>query len=139
MRIYIPASVAALRDLDSQKTWDAEYAYALTMEWQNSQEDQDSEVLEDILLHIAGDASLELDPKAVSRIVIVAECPASVDDAQEALVKPMGAVQLRTVAAVFADGVDARNLLKSGESVEGEDLMWFAAQEIPALLAEINQ
>ena len=109
------------------------------MEWQSAQEDQDSEVLEDALLHIAGDASLELDPAATSRIVIVAECPATVDDAEEGLVKPMGPVQLRTVAAVFADGQEGRALLKSGESAQSEDLMWFAAQEIPALLVEISQ
>lgn len=137
MRIYIPATVAALRQLDSTKSWEAEYAYALTMEWQSAQDDQDSEVLEDELLHIAGEASLELDTSAKSRIVIVAECPATVDDPEEALVKPMGAVQLRTVAAIFADGEEARALLKAGESAEGEDLMWFAAQEIPALLTEI--
>ena len=137
MRIYIPASVEALRQLDSTKSWETEYAYALTMEWQSAQDEQDAEVLEDELLHIAGEASLELDPKATSRIVIVAECPATVDDADEALVKPMGPIQLRTVAAVFADGQEGRALLKSGESAQGEDLMWFAAQEISALLVEI--
>lgn len=139
MRIYIPATAEALRQLDSTKSWEAEYAYALTMDWQSAHEDQDSEVLEDVLLHIAGEASLDLDPSATSRIVIVAECPATVDDAEEALVKPMGAVQLRTVAAIFADGEEARALLNAGESAQGEELMWFAAQEIPALLAEIAQ
>jgi hypothetical protein len=138
MRVYFPATVEHLVALRDRQPLQLSQGYAAIPQWVSAQDETDAEVLEDYLLYVAAEASLELGEnrtQAHSRIVVVAELADSLVetlDAHEARVGcGTGEIGLapKSIQAVFVDDQRARDLIAQGESAEDESLSWFGPTE----------
>ncbi|WP_104478231.1 hypothetical protein V5P93_006519 [Actinokineospora auranticolor] len=164
MRVYIPATVAMLRELSANGELAAigGTAFALTPALRESYATGGDEELEYAAMLDAARASLRLlgaelerDPEALMRRAVVS---ADVDGAElrsdldYAVVKLAGPVQLKVVAAIHLDTEEAQDAVRDAvaavdaadlgdpdaEFVLGEaedhELAWYAAQELPFVL-----
>lgn len=152
MRVYVPLTLNRLAEVHKAGELGAETAslsaYAVTpalREWCGS---DDTEELEYAALSQAAAASLGLiagdSGAARRRVVLAADVPdgalgqgAPVGELGE--VRVDGVLPLKKVAAVHVDAEEAAAevaaALEGGGEVEDHELLWFATQEIPGLIA----
>ncbi|WP_436492066.1 DUF6912 family protein [Actinokineospora sp. HUAS TT18] len=164
MRVYIPATVAMLRETNEAGELVAvgNTAFALTPALRESYATGGDEELEYVAMLDAARASLRLlnaeldrDPDTVMRRAVVS---ADVDgavlrsDLDYAVVKLAGPVPLKVVAAIHLDTEDAQDAVRAAAavvdaadlgdpdaeftigSVEDHELAWYAVQELPFVL-----
>jgi hypothetical protein len=159
MRVYLPATLITLSAAvaeESGRRFPAGPGFAVTPELREWYASGDTEELEYVALMLAAKASLELlaaDPQAPRRRVVVA---AEVEpSAVTVLATPTGGqrgritvdtpVELRLIAAAHIDdeaaiaavtAAVARPLDEfAAEEAADHELLWYATQELPALLA----
>ncbi|MEU4801853.1 hypothetical protein [Actinosynnema sp. NPDC023587] len=160
MRVYLPATVAMLRDLVER----GEFApvggtgFALTPALRESYATGDTEELEYSAMLDASRASLRLlsnEEKPVPRRAVVSvdvEDVALRPDLDFSVVKIVGPVPLKLIAAVHLDTSDAEDAVREAVDVvdaadlgdpdaefalgeaEDHELAWYAAQELPFVL-----
>ena len=163
MRVYLPATTSGLRRLidDREVGPDPLTAFAVTPGLREWYVDEDRDELEYAATLEASRASLRLlaaDPSAAPRrVVIAADVPDELvtlrDDLDRGVVRVVGPVPLKQVAAVHVDdesaeqavraastAIDAADLGDSDaqdtvDDAEGFELAWYATQEISALIA----
>lgn len=160
MRVYLPATVAMLRDLADQGQFTPVdgTGFALTPALRESYAAGDTEELEYAAMLEAARASLRLiagDEKAVPRRAVVAADVEGVrlrPDLDFSVVKLSGPVPLKQVAAVHLDTGEAEDDVRAAAEVidaadlgdpdaefvlggaEDHELAWYAPQELPFLL-----
>ena len=164
MRVYIPATLAMLRELvDSGELVPvAGTAFALTPMLRESYAAGNSEELEYAAMNDAARASLRLlaaeldgDSEVLPRRVVVAADVEDVrlrPDLDDAAVTVAGPVPSSAVAAVHVDMAEAQDAVRSAAAVvdaadlgdpdaefiigeaEDHEMAWYATQEIPFLL-----
>ncbi|MEV0849605.1 hypothetical protein AB0J21_27655 [Streptomyces sp. NPDC049954] len=164
MRVYVPLTLSALARAHEagELAGGPVTAYAVTPALRDWYGSEDLEELEYAALGRAAGASLRLlaaDPGAVRRRVVLAvDVPDAAahpdpDPASAGEVRVEGAVRMAKAAAVHADAGDAvedvaaatgalgaadrgdRDAVSVVDGVEDHELLWFARQEIPDLLA----
>ncbi|HEX3335626.1 MAG TPA: hypothetical protein VHS54_04145 [Jatrophihabitans sp.] len=163
MRVYLPATTTALRDLlDTGVTGPAPLtAFAVTPALREWYVDDDAESLEYAAMQEAARGSLRLidaDPTAARRRVVVAlDVPDGQvevrDDLDRGVVHLSAAVPLAAVASAHLDDEDAEETIAAAaeaiiaadlgdpgsqekvDDAEGYELSWYANQEIGPLLA----
>jgi hypothetical protein len=133
MRVYIPATLPMLARWHAAGRIDAETGHAVTLRLRQTHGVDDVEQLEYTALTDAASASLRLlaaEPTAPRRRVVVAvDVTAAALDASAAAsaVRLDGdGIPFDAVASVHVDGDDA---------TEDDDLLWYATQEVPGLVA----
>ncbi|MBC6448371.1 DUF6912 family protein [Actinokineospora xionganensis] len=164
MRVYVPATVAMLDELNSGGELVAvgNTAFSLTPALRESYATGGDEELEYAAMLDAARASLRLlnaeldkDPKTVMRRAVVS---ADVDgallrpDLDYAVVKLAGPIPLKVIAAIHLDTEDAQDAVRAAAAVidaadmgdpdaeftlgdaEDHELAWYAPQELPFLL-----
>jgi hypothetical protein len=162
MRVYLPATVTTLRSLldQGQVAGEPLPAYAVTPALREWYVEGDEEELEYAAMSLAARASLRLLDADLDaprrRVVIVAEVGdghvAAVPHVDRAAVRVAVAVPLTAVQAVHVDGREAEDDVRAAvdavveadlgsqdaafrmEQAEGHELLWYASQEIGALL-----
>ena len=160
MRIYLPATSAALRQLLERRELAAQTAFAVTPGLREWYVDDDVEELEYAALLEAARASLRLldadTDSARRRVVIAVDAPdADVevrDDLDRGVVRVGAAVPLARVASIHVDDADAEAAVSAAaeaitaadlgderaqdrvDDVEGFELSWYASQELADLL-----
>lgn len=162
MRVYLPATTAALRELvDEGELGPAPLTgFAVTAQLREWYRDSDEEELEYAALLEAARGSLRLldqQPGSLPRrAVVVADVPDDQvelrPDLDRAVVRVTGPVPMRLVAAVHVDGADAEKAVAAAVAVvleadlgsadakfevdeaEGHELLWYASQEVGPLL-----
>ncbi|MET9258172.1 hypothetical protein [Streptomyces sp. NPDC003717] len=147
MRVYVPLTLPGLAEAHRTGELGTGAAYAVTPALRDWYGSEDVEELEYAALNAAGTASLRLlagDDGAARRRVVVAVDVAdgavtAVPDADEpGEVSVAGPVRLAEAAAVHLDSADAEGAVAAGDAdaLEDHDLLWYATQEIPNLLAD---
>ncbi|MBW4716262.1 DUF6912 family protein [Saccharothrix obliqua] len=160
MRVFLPATVAMLRDLVERGEFTpvGGTGFALTPALRESYATGDSEELEYSAMLDAARASLRLlahDDKPVPRRAVVA---ADVEDARLrpdldfSVVKVTGTVPMKLIAAIHLDTSDAEDAVREAAEVvdaadlgdpdaefalgeaEDHELAWYAPQELPFVL-----
>jgi hypothetical protein len=139
MRVYVPVTVDVLRKWHTDDILAAPVsAWAVTDELRTQLSELAEEEVEFAVAVAAAEASrqqlAERRIRRGRRMVVVAEISYSVvGSAGETPGEVMleNPVEGRRIAAVLADGGD----IDVASSVDNDDLAWFAAQEIPDLLA----
>ncbi|WP_285501716.1 hypothetical protein [Actinokineospora sp. NBRC 105648] len=164
MRVYVPATVAMLRTLNSDGELAAisNTAFALTPALRESYATGGDEELEYAAMLDAAKASLRLlgteaaaDPEVLMRRAVVS---ADVDDVllrsdlDYAVVKLAGPVPLAAIAAIHLDTAEAETAVRAAAAVideadlgdpdaefvlgdaEDHELAWYAPQELPFVL-----
>lgn len=160
MRVYVPATVAMLRQLADTGELRAVSgtAFALTPALRESYAVGDTEELEYAAMLEAARASLRLiaaEPDAAPRRAVISVDMEGVElrpDLDAAVVRLPGPVTLRTVAAVHLDTKGAEDAVRAAAEVidvadlgdpdaeftlgdaEDHELAWYATQELPFLL-----
>ncbi|WP_082859980.1 hypothetical protein [Alloactinosynnema sp. L-07] len=164
MRVYVPATVAILRELNEAGELVAvgNTAFALTPALRESYATGGDEELEYAAMLDAARASLRLlnaelekDPNTVMRrAVISADVDGAVlrSDLDYAVVKLAGPIPLKVVAAIHLDTEDAQDAVRAAAAVvdaadlgdpdaeftlgdaEDHELAWYAVQELPFVL-----
>ncbi|TQM82826.1 hypothetical protein FHX81_5237 [Saccharothrix saharensis] len=160
MRVYLPATVAMLRDLVEHGEFVAVggTAFALTPALRESYATGDTEELEYSAMLDAARGSLRLiagDEKAVPRRAVVSADVEDVKlrpDLDFSVVKLSGPVPLKAVAAIHLDTSEAEDDVRAAADVidaadlgdpdaefalggaEDHELAWYAPQELPFLL-----
>ena len=112
MRIWMPTTPQAISTLVETGVIEASAAFAVTPEWASSMDEQDEEILEELRAH-----SLD------AQIVVVAEVPAEVVDAESGQVQITSGISTRQISAFLA---------KSEQ--DDEDFSWFGPTEALNLL-----
>ncbi len=162
MRVYLPATVPVLRRLSQEGGLvDADVAYAVTPALRESFAEGDLEELEYAATADAARASLALlaaEPDAPPRrVVVAADVPDATATPDSALglaaVRLTAPVALDRVASIHIDEADAESVVQAAVSAlpaaeagdddaqftvdeaEGFELLWYATQELPDLLA----
>jgi hypothetical protein len=164
VRVYLPATSTLLHRLlaDGEFGPPPLTAFAVTPLLREWYLDDDEEELEYAALRAAAVASLRLidaDPAALRRrVVVVAEVDDAAitvhDDLERGAVRVSLPVLLRDVASVHVDDTAAREIVAAAaasiieadlgdemaqervDDAEGNELGWYATQELPSLLAE---
>lgn len=160
MRVYLPATVTMLHELNSAGELKPVNgtAFALTPALRESYTEGSAEDLEYVAMAEAARASLRLlgsDPEAMRRRVVIA---ADVDgvtprpDLDSAVVRLAGPIVLKDVASIHVDAPEAEPAVVAAVAVidaadmgdedaefvlgdaEDHDLAWYATQELPFLL-----
>ncbi|WP_309112348.1 DUF6912 family protein [Saccharothrix sp.] len=160
MRVYLPATVAMLRDLVEQGEFTpvGGTGFALTPALRESYATGDTEELEYSAMLDAARASLRLiagEDKGVPRRAVVAVDVDEVKlrpDLDFSVVKVTGSVPLKKIAAIHLDTSDAEDAVREAAEVvdaadmgdpdaefalgeaEDHELAWYAPQELPFLL-----
>ena len=158
-RAYVPLNLAGLQGLRDSGLLAAEDAYAVTPELRQAYAGAgttEEEDLEYVALTVAARVSLTLldeeDPGDRRRIVVAVDAEAEPGEGHPARVLIGGAVPLARVASVHVDTDDLKELVEAAvqslpaaadgdpdavelvEALDGEDLAWFAVQEISDVL-----
>ena len=158
-RAYVPLNLAGLQGLRDSGLLAAEEAYAVTPELRAAYADTgttEEEDLEYVALMVAARVSLTLldeeDPDDRRRIVVAVDAEADPGDGHPARVLIDAAVPLARVASVHVDTDDLEPTVEAAvealpaaadgdpdavelvEALDGEDLAWFAVQELPDVL-----
>ncbi|MBB5955185.1 hypothetical protein FHS29_001755 [Saccharothrix tamanrassetensis] len=160
MRVYLPATVAMLRDMleRGEFTPVGGTGFALTPALRESYATGDTEELEYSAMLDAARASLRLlaaEDKAVPRRAVVSVDVADVKlrpDLDFSVVKIVGAVPLKDIAAIHLDTAEAEDAVRDAAEVidaadlgdpdaefalgeaEDHELAWYAVQELPFAL-----
>lgn len=160
MRVYLPATVAMLRDLVEQGVFTpvGGTGFALTPALRESYATGDTEELEYSAMLDASRASLRLiaaEEKAVPRRAVVSVDVDGVQlrpDLDFSVVKVTGSVPLKQIAAIHLDTSDAEDAVREAAEVvdaadlgdpdaefalgeaEDHELAWYAPQELPFVL-----
>lgn len=149
-RVYLPASVAALRTLAAGEPWAASAAFAVTPGARDDHAEPDDEELEFAAFLDAARGCLDLlrpeDPPR--RVVVSADVPAStvaVRGAPTATAVALAAPLQRADVAAFhvddAEGARVVQAVRTGADPELLDdvvLAWYDPSELDALLAEVD-
>ena len=109
MRVWIPVSVEQVCEFKTSNVLRAASGYSVTDDWAQTWDETDPEVLEAEILQVAG---------ADSRLVVVAECMADVQNpntGQTSIYNPIAKAQIQ---AIFAAKV-----------AEPEEFLWFGPTE----------
>jgi hypothetical protein len=109
MRVWIPVSVQQINEFRSSSVLQVSSGYSVTDDWAQTWDETDPEVLEAEILQVAG---------ADSRLVVVAECMADVQNSttgQTSISNPIAKAQIQ---AIFAAKV-----------AEPEEFLWFGPTE----------
>lgn len=158
-RAYVPLDVTGLRALRDTGQLATEHAYAVTSALRESYAESgitEEEDLEYVAMTVAARVSLTLlDPEKPDdrrRIVVAVDAPAEPGTGHPARVRLEAAVPLAGVASVHVDTDDVRPVVDAAvqalpaaadgepaarrlvDSLDEEDLAWFAVQELPDLL-----
>lgn len=164
MRVYLPGTVATLRELARSSAVGAPpiTAFAVTPGLREWYVDDDIDELEYAAAGEAARASLRLlsaDAGAVPRrVVLSAEIPDDQveirDDLDRGVVRLRASVSIERVAALHIDELDAEQIIAAAaasidaadlgddeaqaavDDAEGYELAWFAVQELELLLAD---
>lgn len=160
MRVYLPGTIAMLRDLETSGEFRPRSGtgFALTPALRESYASGSDEELEYAALLDAARASLRLiaaEEKAEPRRVVIS---ADIDDVKPrpdldaAVVRLSGPVKLADVAAIHVDAAEAAEAVQAAANVidaadlgdpdaeftlgdaEDHELAWYAPQELPFLL-----
>jgi hypothetical protein len=160
VRVYLPATITMLRELDTAGEFRAlsGTGFALTPALRESYASGSDEELEYAALLDAARASLRLiasNEKEESRRVVVAADIEDVKlrpDLDVAVVRLSGPVPIADVAAIHVDSAEAQDAVKAAAAVidaadlgdldaefvlgdaEDHELAWYAPQELPFLL-----
>ncbi|SDH56596.1 hypothetical protein SAMN05192558_11176 [Actinokineospora alba] len=164
MRVYVPATVAMLDELNSSGELVAvgNTAFSLTPALRESYATGGDEELEYAAMLDAARASLRLlnaelakDPKtAMRRAVVSADVDGALlrPDLDYAVVKLAGPIPMKVIAAIHLDTEDAQDAVRAAAAVvdaadlgdpdaeftlgdaEDHELAWYAPQELPFLL-----
>lgn len=133
IRVYLPTTLGELASALSDGGFGPApiRAHAVTEALREASGEGSDEEWEYAALMAAAEESRELVPdgEPVRRVVVAAEVQEAVPTPGEVTgVEVPGAVAMRDVAAVHAD-------LSEADAARGEDLCWFATQEITDLVA----
>jgi hypothetical protein len=109
MRVWIPVTAQQISEFKESKVLTAQSGYAVTDGWAQSWDETDSEVLEAEILQAAG---------TESRLVVVAECLAEVQNSETGQISISNPVAKAQIQAIFA-----------AKSAEPEDFLWFGPTE----------
>ncbi|MEX0580883.1 MAG: hypothetical protein WD228_07225 [Mycobacterium sp.] len=164
MRVYIPATLALLRQLvdDAEMRPRSGTAFAVTPALREAYAEGDEDELAEVAIAEAAMASMRLlaaegvadeTGLPLRRAVVVADADAEPrPDLDTAVVRLSGPVGLDAVAAVYVDNPDAESAVTAAVAVIDEadlgdedaeltvgdaqdhDLAWYATQELPFLL-----
>lgn len=130
MRVYLPASSSDIDSLRSSELLSGRIGYSLQEQWVNSQQDQDPEVLDELLLFQAATDSLENFGQVTGRrIVLVVEMPAESIDPATAKVK-VDSIDPKQIQAMFCDDLANKKAILAGQDPSDLDLTWFGPTEI---------
>ncbi len=143
MRVYLPATLTTAARLLAEGSIDVGVATAVTADLRLAVDSSEEEDLEHDALLDAAELSLALvtaDPStARRRVVLAADVPeAWVVPAPElgaAVVRLRESVPLTSIASVHVDEAAAQDRVAAG-TVDDLDLLWYAVQELPALVAD---
>ncbi|MCW2494574.1 hypothetical protein [Jatrophihabitans sp.] len=163
MRIYLPGTSATLRTLfDSAQVDDPKTGFAVTPGLREWYRDDDIEELEYAAMTEAARASLRLieaDPEAARRRVVIAVDAAEGDvtvrdDLDRGVVRLTRPIALAFVASIHVDDETAAPVVEAAaaaitaadlgdpqaqervDDAEGNELSWYANQELPELLQQ---
>ncbi|GAB16504.1 hypothetical protein GOEFS_004_00190 [Gordonia effusa NBRC 100432] len=162
MRVYLPATLEMLTSLSGAGEFHpvGGTAFAVTPTLRESFTAGDDEELAEVAMREAARASLrllaaqEVGELPVRRAVVSADVAEATlrPDLDDAVVKVVGPIPLKSIAAVHVDGADAENAVRRASDVvdqadlgdedaelaigdaEDFDLGWYATQELPFLL-----
>lgn len=109
MRVWIPVSPQQITHFKDSNVLTADSGYAVTGDWAQTWDETDPEVLEAEILQIAG---------ADSRLVVVAECPAEVQDSETGQISISNPIAKAQIQAIFAS-----------TNAESGDFLWFGPTE----------
>jgi len=119
MRVWIPVSVQQINEFKSSNVLQVSSGYAVTEEWAQFWDETDSEVLEAEILQVAG---------SESRLVVVAECLATVQNEQTGHVGISNPIAKAQIQAIFAaTGTDPQDFLWFGPTEPDEALDWHSS------------
>jgi hypothetical protein len=162
MRIYLPLTMTGLAEAVRTGAITASTGYAVTPALREWYAGGDDEELEYAALSQAARASLGLLAAAGDQVPrrVVAACevssvppPGAAAELGDATVSPAGPVPWSAVAAVHVDAPEAEGVVAEAVTVwaaaqngdddasfavdacDGEELLWYATQEVPDLLA----
>lgn len=109
MRVWIPVSAQQVTELADSKVLTAQGGFAVTDGWAQSWDETDPEVLEAEILQVAG---------ADSRLVVVAECLAEVQNPETGQISISNPIAKAQIQAIFA-----------ATASEPEEFLWFGPTE----------
>lgn len=125
MRVYVAATKADIDQLASGQNISGRPGYALLPQWQNTQNEEDQEVLAETLLI----QSAEIDVSTNRRIALVIETNPEVI---EAILGEVSVAEFsqKQILAMFADDLTNKQAILSGVDPLELDLTWFGSTEI---------
>lgn len=125
MRVYVAATKADIDQLASGQNIAGRPGYALLPQWQNTQNEEDQEVLAETLLI----QSAEIDVSTNRRIALVIETNPEVI---EAILGEVSVAEFsqKQILAMFADDLTNKQAILSGVDPLELDLTWFGSTEI---------
>ncbi len=164
MRVYLPSTIPAVRAVLDSRTVPASTGYAVTPALREWYAESGADEMEYAALLAAARASLRLldvDPTAARRRVVLAvdvpDADVRIDDqADRGAVQVGGPVPIAELAAVHVDAPEAEADIAAAadavieadlggtdaeftvDSAEGHELLWYATQELDALLGELS-
>jgi hypothetical protein len=109
MRVWIPVTAQQISEFKNSNVLVAAAGYAVTENWAQTWDETDSEVLEAEILQAAG---------TESRLVVVVECLAEVQNSETGLISIPNPVAKAQIQAIFA-----------AKASEPEDFLWFGPTE----------
>jgi DNA polymerase III psi subunit len=109
MRVWIPVTAQQISEFKASKVLTANHGYSVTDGWAQSWDETDPEVLEAEILQVAG---------ADSRLVVVAECLAEVQNSESGQIAISNPIANAQIQAIFA-----------AKAAEPEDFLWFGPTE----------
>jgi hypothetical protein len=109
MRVWIPVTAQQISEFKESKALTAQSGYSVTDGWAQSWDETDPEVLEAEILQAAG---------TESRLVVVAECLAEIQNSETGLIFIPNPVAKAQIQAIFA-----------AKAAEPEDFLWFGPTE----------
>jgi hypothetical protein len=119
MRVWIPVSVQQINEFKASNVLTASTGYSVTDSWAQSWDESDPEVLEAEILQVAG---------ADSRLVVVAECLATVQNQQTGQVEISNPIAKGQIQAIFAaQATDPQDFLWFGPTEPDEALDWHSS------------
>jgi hypothetical protein len=119
MRVWIPVSVQQINDFKASNVLTASTGYSVTDSWAQSWDESDPEVLEAEILQVAG---------ADSRLVVVAECLATVQNQETGQVEISNPIAKGQIQAIFgAQATDPQDFLWFGPTEPDEALDWHSS------------
>ena len=119
MRVWIPVTAQQIIEFKDSNVLAATQGYTVTQGWAQDWDESDPEVLEAEILQVAG---------SDSRIVVVAECMAEVQNSQTgqaSISNPIAKAQIQAIFAAKAS--EPQDFLWFGPTEPGEALVWHSS------------